>query len=180
MKMSQWNLLFILALLTGCGDSSTSRTTNPTETTQVASATETNNSSSSGTVTTNTGVSDNNQTNSSDYQVILSTQKKISGYEIHLKFTKEIPLNSTLTLDNSFLNSTGKTVHNLGPDNNVATKEIKFGGFVVGGSNSTTGVSGEFVVLGFDLAQGQPSIIKQSCLDKDANSIDCDVKINHK
>ncbi len=113
-------------------------------------------------------------TQKNNLKITLKTTEKIAGYEVHLKFTNDTP--SSASMDNSFLGTTGRTVNNLGADINSSTKEVKFGGFTFG---SQEGVTGEFDILTFNTkdSKGQVSIIKQSCVDKDANDISCDIEI---
>jgi hypothetical protein len=120
----------------------------------------------------NSGGSDSSD--SKNYKATLKTTEKIAGYEVHLKFTNDTP--SNVTIDNSFLGTTGRTVNNLGADINSSTKEVKFGGFTFG---SQEGVTGEFDILTFKTkdSKDQVSIIKQNCVDKDANDISCDIEI---
>ena len=111
-----------------------------------------------------------------NYKVILKTTEKIAGYEVHLKFTDNTSIQSDVVMNNSFLGATGRTVNNLGADINRTTKEIKFGGFTFGNQE---GVTGEFDVMTLKSkdSQGEITITKKSCIDKDANDIACDVKI---
>ena len=113
-------------------------------------------------------------TQKNNLKITLKTTEKIAGYEVHLKFTNDTP--SSVSMDNSFLGTTGRTVNNLGADINSSTKEVKFGGFTFG---SQEGVMGEFDILTFKTkdSKGQVSIIKQSCVDKDANDVSCDIEI---
>lgn len=110
-------------------------------------------------------------------KVTLKTTEKIAGYEVHLKFTNDTPIQSTVVMDNSFLGTTGRTVKNLGADINTTTKEIKFGGFTYGNQE---GVTGDFDVMTLKSAdsQSQITITEKSCTDKDANDIACDVTIS--
>ena len=109
-------------------------------------------------------------------KVTLKTTEKIAGYEVHLKFTNDTPTQSNVVMNNSFLGTTGRTVNDLGVDINSTTKEIKFGGFSFGNQE---GVAGDFDVMTLKSAdsQNQITITKQSCIDKDANDIACDVEI---
>ncbi len=111
---------------------------------------------------------------SKNLKLNLKTTEKIAGYEIHIKFTSNTP--SGVNLDNSFLGTTGRTVSDLGPNIDNATKEIKFGGFTFGTQN---GVTGEFDLLSFKTndSKSQITITKKSCVDKDANDISCDIEI---
>jgi len=112
--------------------------------------------------------------NQSNYKIHLSSTEKIAGYEVHLKFTNDTP--NSATIDNSFLGTTGRTVNDLGADINSSNKEIKFGGFTFG---TQEGVAGEFNILKFKTEDSKSEIliIKQSCIDKDANDISCDIEI---
>jgi len=109
-------------------------------------------------------------------KITLKTTEKIAGYEVHLKFTNDTTTKSNLSINNSFLGTTGRTVDDLGADINVTTKEVQFGGFSFGNQE---GVTGEFDILTFKSSDSlsQISIIKESCVDKDANDIACDIEI---
>jgi len=111
---------------------------------------------------------------SNNYKVTLKTTEKIAGYEIHLKFTDDI--GSNIALDNDFLNTTGRTVSDLGPNVDNSTKIITFGAFSFG---TKDGVSGDFEPLIFDSndSKGEISIVKHSCVDVDANEVACDVMV---
>ena len=115
-------------------------------------------------------------TQKNNFKIILKTTEKIAGYEVHLKFTNDTATQSNLSIDNSFLGATGRTVNDLGADINTTTKEIQFGGFSFGNQE---GVTGEFDIFTFKSSDSlsQISIIKKSCVDKDANDIACDVEI---
>ena len=171
-KNRKWSLLFLVAFLIGCGDSTTTESTNDSPIdTEVAAVTTTDTSNDlSVDIETTT---DTNTTNDS-YRIVLKSTKKIAGYEIHLKFTDTIPATNTLTLNSDFLASTGRTVNDLGPDINTTGKEIKFGAFSFGNDD---GVSGKFKLFSFKLTQGEVSIVKEICIDKNAQKIDCDIKI---
>ena len=107
-------------------------------------------------------------------KITLKSTQKIAGYEVHLKFTNDTP--TSVTLENSFLGTTGRTVNDLGADINSSTKEIKFGGFTFGNQEA---VSGEFDILSFQTEDNRSelSITKQICLDRDANDIACNIEI---
>lgn len=111
---------------------------------------------------------------SNNYKVTLKTTEKIAGYEIHLKFTDDI--GSNIALNNDFLNTTGRTVSDLGPNVDNPTKIITFGAFSFG---TKDGVSGDFEPLIFDSndSKGEISIVKHSCVDVDANEVACDVMV---
>ena len=113
-------------------------------------------------------------TSKNNLKITLKTTEKIAGYEVHLKFTDDTP--SSVTMNNSFLGTNGRTVSDLGPDINSITKEVKFGAFTFG---SQEAVTGEFDVLSFKTndSKSQVTITKKSCVDKDANDISCDIEI---
>lgn len=108
------------------------------------------------------------------YAIVLKSTKKIAGYEIHLKFTKDTTPKGTLILNNDFLASTGRIVNTLGPDINTTINEFRFGAFSFGNND---GVVGEFIPLSFKLIEGNISIVKHICLNKNANIINCNVQI---
>jgi len=109
-----------------------------------------------------------------NFQIVLQTIDAIAGYEVYLKFTDDTP--DSLIIDNSFLGKNGRNVVDLGPDINKSTKEVKFGGFSYG---TQEGVSGEFNIANFTTADNKDEIfiIKKSCVDKDANDVDCNIEI---
>jgi len=112
-----------------------------------------------------------------NYTLVLKSAYKVAGYEVYLKFNNTIPLEDEFTLDNDFLASTGRTVNNLGLDINSTTNKIKFGAFSFG---SNDGVAGEFTPLNFKLTKGDVSIVKEICVDKNANKISCDIQLHRK
>jgi len=108
------------------------------------------------------------------YKVTLKSTNKIAGYEIHLKFTDDI--GSNITLNNDFLKTTGRNVSDLGPNIDNSKKLIAFGAFSFGNQD---GVSGNFEPLIFDSndSKSDISIVKKSCVDKDAKEVDCEVSV---
>ena len=111
-----------------------------------------------------------------NFKVTLKTIEKIAGYEISIKFLDNIPLENDLSIDSGFLSANGRNVSDLGPDINEIEKLISFGAFSFGDGE---GVSGEFEVLTFKTKDALDNItIVKSCVDKDANSINCDITIS--
>jgi len=108
------------------------------------------------------------------YKVTLKTTNKIAGYEVHLKFTNEIGSNTTL--DNDFLKTTGRNVSDLGSNIDESKKLIIFGAFSFG---TQDGVSGDFEPFIFDSndSKSKISIIKHSCVDRDATEVACDIQV---
>lgn len=109
-------------------------------------------------------------------KITLKTSSEIAGYEIHLQFTDDTSSLNETALNNSFLGATGRTSTGLGPDIEDDAKMIKFGAFSFG---SQDGVVGEFDVFTFVTKdrKGDISISRQSCIDKDAQNIDCIVTV---
>jgi len=169
MKNRQWSLLFIPIFLIGCGGSSTQ-----TDADDKTNANDKIVDSKSPVKRNNTDETQTPIANEKEYKVVLKSTKKIAGYEIHLKFNKSVPLEETLALNSDFLASTGRTVSSLGPEVNSKTKELKFGTFSFGDND---GVSGKFTTLSFKLMEDNISILKQICVDRNANNIECDVQI---